>query len=294
MRFLYHVVPADQQVPERYAPPSLGSEGFIHASFRDAVAETAKLYFAPNASLKVWRWDPRRIAARVELEATPRGPMPHIYGAVPRDALLEESSVADVAQGPDEVRGSRVAFVAFDGMTLLDLVGLMDPITRIKSMGFDPALHAEVLSATEGAWSAFGARFETQRWRPPLADFDLLVIPGGPGTRTLKGDEALVAWLRTYPEERWVATVCTGSVLYGSTGRLRGLSCTTHHSAIGELEALGAVFVRERVVHDGAITSGAGVTAALDTGLTVVERLMGPEVRARIARQMEYPLPSGL
>jgi len=294
VRFLYHVVPADQQVPERYAPPSLGSEGFIHASFRDAVAASAKLYFAPNAALKVWRWDPRRIAARVELDATPRGPMPHIYGAVPRDALLEELSVAEVAQRPDEVRGTRVGFVSFDGMTLLDLVGLLDPITRIKTMGFDPTLHAEVLSATEGAWSAFGARFETLRWRPPLADFDLLVIPGGPGTRTLKSDEALLSWLRTYPEERWVATVCTGSVLYGGTGRLRGLRATTHHSAIVELENLGATFARERVVHDGAITSGAGVTAALDTGLAVVERLMGVDVRVRIAQQMEYPLPEGL
>jgi cyclohexyl-isocyanide hydratase len=288
VRFLYHVVPQDTVVPDRYAPASLGTEGFIHASFAPDVSETARMYFAPNMPLKVWQWDPRRIAARVEYEQTPRGPMPHIYGTVPRDALRQELTVAQAGVAPDLVRGTRVAFLAFDGMTLLDLVGIMDPITRIKTMGFDDAFEASVVGATDLCWEAFGARLVPHSVRPALDGFDLLVIPGGPGTRALKSDEALLQWLLSYPEERWVATVCTGSVLYGGTSRLRGLRATTHHSAVAELEALGAILVRERVVRDGALTSGAGVTAGIDVGLAVVERLMGADVRAQIARQMEY------
>lgn len=93
MRWLYHLrlaVPADASPGERYAPPSLVAEGFIHASYKDAVAESGRLYFPEGAPVEVLRIDPRRLDVPVEVVATPRGEMPHIHGSIPPDAVVEE------------------------------------------------------------------------------------------------------------------------------------------------------------------------------------------------------------
>ena len=87
MRWLYHIRPVMQVQTWPYAPASLGTEGFVHASFRDRVEESAKLYFPPGAMLEVLRIDPRKIAARVEMAMTPRGEMPHIFGAIEEAAV---------------------------------------------------------------------------------------------------------------------------------------------------------------------------------------------------------------
>lgn len=70
-----------------YAPRSLAADGFVHASFRDRVEESARLYFPTDATLEVLRIDPRKIAARVEIAMTPRGEMPHIFGAIEEAAV---------------------------------------------------------------------------------------------------------------------------------------------------------------------------------------------------------------
>ncbi len=103
MRWLYHVLNADSHTAgERYDPPSLASEGFIHASYRDAVAESARLYFA-GRSVRVLQIDPRRLDVPVVEASTPRGPMPHIHGSIPRDAIRAVLELADVAGAPDHI-----------------------------------------------------------------------------------------------------------------------------------------------------------------------------------------------
>ena len=92
MRWLYHLIAAGSEVSEPYAPESLATEGFVHCSLRDAVAESARLYFA-GVEVSVLRIDPRRLEARVELVDTPRGPMPHVHGPIPADAIVDELSV---------------------------------------------------------------------------------------------------------------------------------------------------------------------------------------------------------
>jgi uncharacterized protein (DUF952 family) len=70
-----------------YAPTSFASERFIHASFRDSVLESASLYFRTDAKLEILVIDPRKLAARVDIVTTPRGPMPHIMGPIEHDAV---------------------------------------------------------------------------------------------------------------------------------------------------------------------------------------------------------------
>jgi uncharacterized protein (DUF952 family) len=139
MRWLFHVCAVGQNDVARYAPASLAREGFVHASFLQDLEESARLYFPKDARLEVLQVDPRRLDVRVELTATPRGPMPHIQGPIPRDAIRAKVALGDFASAGfvDRVAGTRFGFVAFEGMTLLDLVGVYDPLSRVRSMGFD-------------------------------------------------------------------------------------------------------------------------------------------------------------
>ena len=294
MRWLFHVRRSSDEQPAdadgRYAPSSLATEGFIHASFLGDVAQSARLYFPADAKLEVLQIDPRRLDVPVVVAATPRGDMPHIHGSLPRDAVRAIHNLLDLpAVATDRVTGTRFGLLAFEGMTLLDLVAVYDPLSRIRSMGFDETSSCEIFSGdVEDPWALDGATLEVARVRPPLTDFDVLIVPGGPGTRSLVKDEGLIGWLGTFPKNRLAASVCTGALLLGAVGWLRGKRATTHASALHELAAHGAVAVSERVVDEGQLVTAGGVTSGLDLGLHLVRRLEGADVADRIARQMEW------
>lgn len=103
MRWLYHLVPADLALDDPYAPASLAVEGFVHASYQGAVRESARLHFPSGAALHVLQIDPRRLAARIEEAETPRGPMPHVFGPIPRDAVAARLPLDAVDEAPDVV-----------------------------------------------------------------------------------------------------------------------------------------------------------------------------------------------
>jgi len=299
MRWLFHVLPTREiswGSDGRYRPASLAREGFVHASFRDVVLESARLYFPKDVALSVLAIDPRRLDVPVEIAETPRGPMPHVRGPIPCDAV-RILSLPDVPEHPDRVTGARIGLCAFEGMTLLDLVGPLDALSRIASMGFDPTASCEVIGLTRprrdetvvdvAVWRGSGAALLAGRYRPALDAFDVLVVPGGPSTRGLVEDAALTSYLASFPKNRLLASVCTGALLIGAAGRLEGKRATTHASAHDELARYGAVAVRERVVDEGNVVTAAGVTAGIDLGLHLARRLEGREVAEAIAERME-------
>src|SRR5262249_36335319 len=96
-----------------------------------------------------------------------------------------------------------------------------------------------------------------------------------------------VDWLRTFPENRLAVSVCTGALLLGAAGRLHGKRATTHYTAMDRLADHGAIPTEERVVDEGSVITGGGVTSALDVGLHVVREIAGDEIARKIARQME-------
>lgn len=306
-RWLFHLVRAEDLgwgSDGRYAPASLAREGFIHASYKDRVEESARLYFPAEdlPSLRVLAIDPRRLDVPVVVADTPRGPMPHVHGSIPVDAVRVIGLDALEAH-PDLVKGTRIALAAFPGLTLLDLVGPLDALSRIASMGFDPTTTCEVIALARRrdeddaetdppvVWSAWGAELVTARHRPPLEAFDVLVVPGGPGTRALEKDAEVIAWLATFPANRLLASVCTGALLLGAAGRLQGKRATTHHTMLADLARFGATAVAERVVDEGQLVTAGGVTSGIDLGLHLVRRLAGDDAHAKIATQMEV-LPS--
>ncbi len=183
----------------------------------------------------------------------------------------------------------KVAFILFDDLTMLDLVGAYDPITRLSSMGFDPDLTWRLCSMSQREiHDDRGLVLRATETGESLVDYDLVVVPGGRGTDALATNEAFGAWLRTAPERSVLTSVCTGALLLGAAGFLRGRRATTHRSAFHKLEVFGATPVADRVVDDGRLVTAGGVTAGIDLGLHIVERFAGRDVRALIQRQMEY------
>jgi putative intracellular protease/amidase/uncharacterized protein (DUF952 family) len=299
MRWLFHVVRESELAfgrDGRFAPPSLAREGFIHASYRDAVRESARLYIEPNARARVLAIDPRRLDVPVRIVQTPRGPMPHVHGPLPVDAI-RILPLDGIEEHPDRVTGTQVGFCAFAGMTLLDLVGPLDALSRIASMGLEPRTKCEVFALTRAeeedrvldveVWRGSGLSASAGRYRPALDHFDVLVVPGGAGAATLAEDRSVAAYLGSYPENRILASVCTGALLLGAAGRLENRRATTHAAALDKLARYGARPVQARVVDEGPIVTAAGVTAGIDLGIHLVRRLEGDIAAAAIARQME-------
>lgn len=182
----------------------------------------------------------------------------------------------------------RLAFVAYDGLTALDLVGGFDPLTRLGTMGFRDDVDWDLVGPAGSATATGGLTLDVDRVRPDLGAYDLVYVPGGHATRDLVDDAATVDWLASAADADLLVSVCTGALLLGAAGLLEGRRATTHPSAYDDLAAYCEV-VEARVVDDGDLVTGGGVAAAVDLGLHVVGRLADDETREAIRTQMDYP-----
>ena len=187
----------------------------------------------------------------------------------------------------------KVAFIIFDQMTALDLIGAYDPLTRLKSMNIMPEFEWDMCSYTKAVTDDKGLRFFPDKVKEPLVGYDLIFVPGGFGTRALQFDSGFTDWLKTGRSAKLKVSVCTGALLLGSAGFLAGKRATTHPSAFGELEPYCETVVDLRIVDEGDVVTGRGVSSSIDLGLFLVERLAGAEARIGIAEQMDYPYWGG-
>jgi transcriptional regulator GlxA family with amidase domain len=127
---------------------------------------------------------------------------------------------------------------------------------------------------------------------PPL---DVLVVPGGWGTRALLENRPIIDWIAARAADaRVVASVCTGALLLGRAGLLEGRRATTHWWALDRMEELFPSTTVERdarFVEDGPVLTSAGISAGIDMSLVLVARLVGEDVARATAKYMEYPYP---
>jgi transcriptional regulator GlxA family with amidase domain len=183
----------------------------------------------------------------------------------------------------------RAAFIIFDGMTSLDFIGFYDPVTRLKSMKIMGDFEWRICAKTSQVRDDRGLIIVADSIDEPLNTFDMIFVPGGYGTRKLELDNDYIDWLKTAESVQLKVSVCTGALLFGAAGFLRGKRATTHPSAYKELEAYCAQVMDARVVDEGNVITARGVSSALDAGLHVVERIAGVNARQKIAAQMDYP-----
>ena len=195
-----------------------------------------------------------------------------------------------IVKGVDAIRPpmpapSHLAFVLFPRLTLLDFVGPYDALRRLRTFGYAPELRWSLLGTTADIVDEGGVRIGVDAVRPSLDPYDLLVLPGGLGADALLDQPDVLDWLATWGDTRPVATICSGALLAGRLGWLRGLPAATHHLRSDALRPYVGEVRTDRVVEAGRIVTSGGVTAGIDLGLHLVRRFWGDEARARRRRR---------
>lgn len=182
----------------------------------------------------------------------------------------------------------RIAFIIYNGLTALDFIGVYDPITRLKTMGFTPDLRWEICSHTKEVSDITGLHFRPTKVDEPLQDYDMAIVPGGFGSRNLVDDIGFIEWLRTAHTCKFKVSVCTGSLLLGAAGFLKGKKATSHPMAQKELKKYCNFVVNQRIVDDGDVITARGVTSSIDLGLYLCEKLADKKAAEKIRQQIDY------
>jgi transcriptional regulator GlxA family with amidase domain len=183
----------------------------------------------------------------------------------------------------------RIAFLVFPRLTLLDFIGAYDALRRIAAMSIDPEVTHRVIGTDAEIVDESGLGLRPDSVYEDLSKFDLLYVSGGLGTVTLMDNKRAVDYLKTWGDERPVASVCSGALLLGCAGYLRDKRAATHHQAVELLRPLcREVVTNRRVVDEGRVVTAGGVSSSLDLGLYLVEKFWGVDARRKIAAQMEY------
>ncbi len=187
-----------------------------------------------------------------------------------------------------------IAVPIYDRFTALDAIGPYQVLSALPgaTVRFVAAEPGPVRTDNRMLTVIAEGRFEDVP-RP-----EIVVVPGGIGTRALLHDERLLAWIRSVHETSdWTTSVCTGSLLLAAAGVLDGLEATTHWLELELLGTLGARPVSRRVVEQGKVITAAGVSSGIDMALRLSELVAGPEVAQAIQLAIEYdpqpPFDSG-
>lgn len=180
-----------------------------------------------------------------------------------------------------------ILFAIFPGVTQLDFTGPHQVLSRM------PGAEVRVASVSGEPIAADGLVFAGLARLDAIERCDVLCVPGGAGTDRAILDPAFLAQIgRLAATARYVTSVCTGSLVLGAAGLLRGKRAACHWSARDLLARFGAIPDPGRVVRDGDILTGGGVTAGIDFALTLAAEIAGREVAQAIQLSLEYaPAP---
>ncbi len=181
----------------------------------------------------------------------------------------------------------QIAVFLYPDFTALDCVGPYDVLSRLPDarVVFCASERGEVRTETEMLGITADASIEE------ITAPDVLLVPGGFGTRPLMHDERVLEWIRTvHAQTQWTTSVCTGSLLLGAAGLLQGLDATTHWASAELLESTGARYTEQRIVEhaDRRIMMGAGVSAGIDMALLLAARIAGDLYAQGIQLSIEY------
>ena len=182
----------------------------------------------------------------------------------------------------------KIAYIVFNGVTWLDFIGVYDAVSRLKSMGYVKDLSWDICSYTETAADNFDLKIIPDLVRPPLNNYNAIIVPGGHGTRTLINDADFLNWISTAKDVEYKMSVCTGSLLLGAAGFLRTKKATTNFLEYETLRQYCAEVLPDRLVIDGNIITAGAVSSSLDLGLYLCEKWAGTKAREAIQERMDY------
>ena len=181
-----------------------------------------------------------------------------------------------------------IAYIVFDGITLLDFIGAYDPISRLRSIQFLPNLQWDICAMTPEIKDPFGFTLKANKIQPNLGNYDVIIVPGGSGTRTLVHNKAFISWLQTAAAVPLKCSVCTGSLLLGAAGFLEGKNATTHFNQYEALAQYGCHVSKEKIVDDGNLITAGAVTSSLQLGVYLANKWCGVEAGQAIKKWMDF------
>src|SRR3954451_6995953 len=181
-----------------------------------------------------------------------------------------------------------IGMLIFPRLTQLDMTGPYEVLARLPNTKVHLVAHTMAPVKTDR-----GMEIVPTITLDNCPQLDLVMVPGGPGQQDLMEDQAVIEFLQQQARgAKYVTSVCTGPLVLGAAGLLKGKRATSHWAAIDHLKLLGAIPVSERVVIDGNVITGAGVASGIDFALAVAAVLEGEEVARQIQLQIEYdPAP---
>lgn len=179
----------------------------------------------------------------------------------------------------------QIVIPLYERFTALDAVGPYEVLSRL------PGARVRFLGPAAGSVTT-DTRMLTiyaEGSYEQVPEPDVIVVPGGFGTRAVLNDERLLGWLRdAHEHSAWTTSVCTGSLLLAAAGILDGLTAATHWAARELLAALGVRPVAERVVEHGKVLTASGVSAGIDMALVLASRIAGDTTAQAIQLSIEY------
>jgi transcriptional regulator GlxA family with amidase domain len=194
-----------------------------------------------------------------------------------------------------ELRNVRnIAIFIFADVEELDFVGVYEVLCKSRGMReegvveFDSSLHVDIIARESPVLCRNGLKVVPHKVSSDFNSYDLLIIPGGNGVARLMKDTSLLQEIRQFAQDHAICSVCTGSLLLGATGLLRGKRALTHHEHIAELEAYAEAATGRVYVDDNVITS-AGISSSIDLGLKLLELIYDEKTARKVAERLELP-----
>ncbi|MGE4372616.1 MAG: DJ-1/PfpI family protein [Xanthobacter sp.] len=188
----------------------------------------------------------------------------------------------------------RFGILCFPAVQQLDLTGPYEVFASAQNTQVDL-----VWKTTDPLRASTGLRLTPDVTFEDAPAYDVICVPGGSGVNPLLKDEDTLNFVRAQAKTaRFITSVCTGALVLGQAGLLKGKRATTHWNAIDLLERVGAIAVKERIVHDGNLITAGGITSGIDFGLAVIAQLFGRDEAETIQLSLEYapepPFDAGL
>jgi transcriptional regulator GlxA family with amidase domain len=179
----------------------------------------------------------------------------------------------------------QIAILLFERLTPLDAIGPYQVLHNLPDS--EVVFVGERRGPIRDESGSLGLLVDRELAEVPKPD--IILVPGGPGQHDHMADGPIHEWLRAADaSSTWTTSVCTGSLILAAAGLLAGRKATSHWLAVDTLAGYGAIPTRERVVMDGKYVTGAGVSAGIDMGLSLVATIQGEEFAQRVQLGIEY------
>lgn len=182
----------------------------------------------------------------------------------------------------------KIAYILFDEITTLDFIGIYDPLSRIQSKKFIEHFDWDLCAVKNSVKDNFGLEIQITKVKPDLSKYDMIIAPGGFGTRALQSNSEFITWLKSAARVKYKVSICTGSLLLGAAGFLKGKIATTHFNEYEALKKYCKEVVTNRIVDDNNTITAGAVASSIDLGLYLCQKLVGAENAEAIRKSMDY------